>query len=195
MSGAAKAAGGAGESGGKREELDEIELVFTDVNITVKLDFDATWEEAQEAIAKAIGRVVFFSWVDGDETVVVDTPEEFEDLFAELEDDWDDERGSELNGRMEVKIVEKEAASGQVTGQQRKLAGSASKTPSGVGDEKRSTQAQCLSKPCPPRVCDVVMRQAEAAEGLASSAVASCPCLYQRHLSCSALVVSCRHHL
>jgi hypothetical protein len=128
---AAKAAGGGGQSTDARGELDEIELFFKEENITVKLDFDATWEQAQAAIAKAMGRQVFFSWVDGDDTVVVDTPEEFEDLFAELEDDWDDPKGSELNGRMEVKVVEKADASGEVTGQQRKLT-SASRTPSGA---------------------------------------------------------------
>lgn len=69
----------------KKEELEEIKLHFTKQKITVVIDFDATWDEAVAAIAKSIGRKVYFSWLDDDETVVVDTLEEFEDLCAELE--------------------------------------------------------------------------------------------------------------
>ena len=71
------------------------------------LDFEASWEEALDKIEKAIGRRVYFSWTDADETVVVDTPEEFEDLLIELEEDWEDEM-PELNGEIDVEIVEVE---------------------------------------------------------------------------------------
>jgi hypothetical protein len=43
---------------------------------------------------------VYFSWQDEDETVVVDTPEEWEDLVAELSEDFVEE--NEYNGIMEV---------------------------------------------------------------------------------------------
>ena len=48
---------------------------------------------------------MFFSWVDGDETVVVDTAVEFEDLIAVLDEDWYDDE-CELAGEMDVEIVE-----------------------------------------------------------------------------------------
>ena len=148
----------------KKGELDEIKLHFTKEKITVTLDIEVEWEEALEAIAKAIGRKVYFSWVDGDETVVVDTPEEFEDLMAELEEDWDDDKvcttkavnkaltparpppthimcththththtiQGELHGEMDVSIVELADASGEVTGQQRKMADKPGRAPSG----------------------------------------------------------------
>ncbi len=49
---------------------------------------------------------------------MVDTPEEFDDLFAEFEDDWEDVDG-DLQGEMDVEVVEATDASGEVTGQQR----------------------------------------------------------------------------
>ena len=99
----------------KREELDQVKLVFFRQNITVTLDFFAPWEEALDKIEKAIGRRVYFSWTDADETVVVDTPEEFEDLIIELEEDWDDEM-PELNGEIDVEIVEVNGESDRETG-------------------------------------------------------------------------------
>ena len=64
-------------------------------------------------MAKAIGRRVFFSWMDGDEKVVVDTEEEFEDLLVELDEDWNE--SCELHGEMKVEIVELSEATGEVS--------------------------------------------------------------------------------
>jgi len=58
------------------------------------------WRRATQALADAFGRQVYFSWQDEDETVVVDTPEEWEDLVAELSEDFVEE--NEYNGIMEV---------------------------------------------------------------------------------------------
>ena len=69
------------------------------------LDFFAPWEEALDKIEKAIGRRVYFSWTDADETVVVDTPEEFEEVFIHLETDWALEM-PQFNGEVDVEIVE-----------------------------------------------------------------------------------------
>ncbi len=46
---------------------------------------------------------------------MVDTPEEFDDLFAEFEDDWEDVHG-DLQGEMDVEVVEITDASGEVSG-------------------------------------------------------------------------------
>ena len=55
----------------KKEELETIKLRFTKQKITVTLDFDVTWEEALDQIAAAVGRRVYFSWTDLDETVQI----------------------------------------------------------------------------------------------------------------------------
>ena len=81
----------------------------------MELDFEASWEEAMDKIAKELGRRVYFSWTDVDETVVVDTPEEFEDLLIELEEDWEDD-APELNGEIDVEIVELDGESDRETG-------------------------------------------------------------------------------
>ena len=70
-----------------------------------------------QALADEFGRQVYFSWADEDETVVVDTPEEWEDLVAELSEDFLED--NEYRGIMEVKLVEADQADKTVSGHRR----------------------------------------------------------------------------
>ena len=70
-----------------------------------------------QALADAFGRQVYFSWQDEDETVVVDTPEEWEDLVAELSEDFAED--NEFNGIIEVQLVEADQADKTVSGHRR----------------------------------------------------------------------------
>ena len=76
--GTAKAAGDEGKSKDALQDSNEIGLSFKDENITGSgLTPAATWQQAQAAIAEATGLQDSFSWVDADDTVVVDTKSEF----------------------------------------------------------------------------------------------------------------------
>jgi hypothetical protein len=72
-------------------------------------------------LADEFGREVYFSWFDEDEVVIVDTEEEWEDLIAELAEDWLEE--NEFNGTMQVELVEADKADKKVTGHRRNTEG------------------------------------------------------------------------
>ncbi len=71
----------------------------------------------EQLLKEAFGREVYFSWVDDDELIVVDTPEEWEDIVMELSEDWLE--GNEWKGMMNVKLVEAADADKTVTGKGR----------------------------------------------------------------------------
>ncbi len=71
----------------------------------------------EQLLKEAFGREVYFSWVDDDELIVVDTPEEWEDIVMELSEDWLE--GNEWKGMMSVKLVEAADADKTVTGKGR----------------------------------------------------------------------------
>ena len=75
--GTAKAAGDEGKSKDALQDSNEIGLSFKDENITGSGLTPAAWQQAQAAIAEATTRQDSFSWVDADDTVVVDTKAEF----------------------------------------------------------------------------------------------------------------------
>ena len=76
-----------------------------------------TYLYVEQLLKEAFGREVYFSWVDDDELIVVDTPEEWEDIVMELSEDWLE--GNEWKGMMSVKLVEAADADKTVTGKGR----------------------------------------------------------------------------
>ena len=109
--------------------------------------------KTRQALAHEFGREVYFSWEDEDELVVVDTEEEWEDLVAELTEDWREE--NEYNGVMDVKLVEAAMADKTVTGHRR--AGDRGHGSLNVADPEpaqqsceEETEEKGLATVCPP---------------------------------------------